>query len=84
MTEIENETEHTGESRRGFLKFLGVSSAGVALAGADAARKEKIKKGGEEAKVEIEKLQKAYDELDRRTQLILRVVLVFSGLDLFF
>ena len=84
MTEIESETEHTGESRRGFLKLLGVSSAGVALAGAAAASKEKIKKGGEEAKVEIAKLQKAYDELDRRTQLILRVVLVFSGLDLFF
>ena len=48
MTEIESETEHTGESRRGFLKFLGVSSAGVALAGAAAASKEKIKKGGEE------------------------------------
>ena len=84
MTEIESETENTAEPRRGFLKFLGLSSAGVALAGAAAVSKEKIKKGGEEAKAEIEKLQKAYDELDRRTQLILRVVLVFSGLDLFF
>ena len=49
----------------------------MALALAPAAASGKIKKGGEEAKVEIEKLQKAYDELDRRTQLILRVVLVF-------
>ena len=84
MSETKSETDKTIESRRGFLKFLGVSSAGVALARATATSKEKIRKGGEEAKAEIEKLQKAYEELDRRTQLILRVVLVFSGLDIFF
>ena len=84
MSKIEGDSEKAAGSRRGFLKFLGVSSAGMTLAGAAAASKEKIKKGGEEAKAEIEKLQKAYDELDRRTQLILRVVLVFSGLDIFF
>lgn len=84
MSESESQTDKTIESRRGFLKYLGVSSAGVALAGAAAASKEKIKKGGEEAKAEIEKLQRAYEDLDRRTQLILRVVLVFSGLDIFF
>jgi len=70
-------------SRRKFLQMFGVSSAGVALAGAVAASKAKIKEGGEDAKAEIEKLQKAYEELDKRSKLILRLVLVISGLDIF-
>ena len=71
------------KGRRKFLKLFGVSSAGVALAGAAAARKAKIKEGGEDAKAEIEKLQKAYEELDKRSKLIRRLVLVLSGLDIF-
>jgi len=71
------------KGRRKFLKLFGVSSAGVALAGAAAASKAKIKEGGEDAKAEIEKLQKAYEELDKRSKLILRLVLVLSGLDIF-
>lgn len=69
-------------SRRKFLRMFGVSSAGVALAGAAAASKAKIKEGGEDAKAEIEKLQKAYEALDQRSKLILRLVLVLSGLDI--
>ena len=76
-------TETTPNSRRKFLRMFGVSSAGVALAGAAAASKAKIKEGGEDAKAEIEKLQKAYEELDKRSKLILRLVLVLSGLDIF-
>ena len=71
------------ETRRKFLKMLGLSSAGVTLAGTIDASKEKIKEGGDEAMKEIEKLKKAYEELDRRSQLILKVVLVLSGLDIF-
>ena len=70
-------------SRRKFLRMFGVSSAGVALAGAAAASKAQIKEGGEDAKAEIEKLQKAYEALDQRSKLILRLVLVLSGLDIF-
>ena len=70
-------------SRRKFLRMFGVSSAGVALAGAAAASKAKIKEGGEDAKAEIEKLQKAYEALEQRSKLILRLVLVLSGLDIF-
>jgi len=77
------ETTATPNSRRKFLRMFGVSSAGVALAGAAAASKAKIEAGGEDAKAEIEKLQKAYEELDQRSKLILRLVLVLSGLDLF-
>ena len=55
----------------------------MAFASAAAASKEKIKQGSEDTKAELEKLKKAYEELDRRSQLILRVVLVMSGLDIF-
>ena len=71
-------------NRRGFLRALGISSAGVSVAAAARVSKEKIREGGDEAKIEIQKLKQAYEELDRRSKLILRVVLVFSGLDFFF
>lgn len=82
-TETAIEVNVEGGGRRRFLKVFGVSSAGVALAGAAAASKAKIKEGGDEAKAEIARLNKAYEELDRRSQLILKVVLVLSGLDIF-
>ena len=50
---------------------------------AAATSKAKIKEGGEDAKAEIEKLQKAFDELDKRSKLILKLILVLSGLDIF-
>ena len=71
------------KSRRSFLKILGVSSAGVALQSAAATSKEKLKAGNDEAKHEIEKLKKAYEDLDNRSKAILRVVLVIMGLDFF-
>ena len=80
---MDDTTETTPNSRRKFLRMFGVSSAGVALAGAAAASKVKIKESGEDAKAEIEKLQKAYEELDQRSKLILKLVLVLSGLDIF-
>ena len=71
------------KGRRNFLKFLGVSSAGVTVVGAAQAVKEKTEQGVEITKAEIEKLKEDYDRLDRRTQVILRVVLALSGLDIF-
>jgi hypothetical protein len=70
-------------SRRKFAKFLGLSSAGASLAAAVEVSKHKVQAGGEEAKEEIEKLKKAYTELDARSKLILRLMLVFTGLDIF-
>ena len=64
------------------MRMFGVSSAGAALASA-AASKVQIKEGGEDAKAEIEKLQKAYEELDKRSKLVLKLVLILSGLDIF-
>ena len=68
--------------RRKFLKLLGISSAGIGVASAIAASKEKIQDGSEQAKQEIERLKTAYEELDGRSKLILRLILALSGLDL--
>ena len=68
--------------RRKFLKLLGISSAGVGVAAAIAASKEKIDDGSEHARQEIEKLKAAYESLDNRSKLILRLILAMSGLDI--
>ena len=70
------------KSRRKFLRMFGVSAAGVTFAGTLQASKKVINEGGEDAKAEIEKLKQAYEDLDKRSKLILRVLLFLSGLDL--
>ena len=65
------------------LKMLGVSSEGVAITSAASATKKKLKAGNEETKQEIEKLKKAYEDLDNRSKGVLRVILVITGLDFF-
>ena len=75
-------SEHLLE-RRKFLKFLGLSSAGITTAAAIAASREKISDGSELAKAEIENLKQAYEDLDKRSKLILRLILAMSGLDIF-
>ena len=62
--------------------MFGVSAAGVTFAGTLQASKKVINEGGEDAKAEIEKLKQAYEDLDKRSKLILRVLLFLSGLDL--
>lgn len=76
-------SDKKGYNRRSALKFLGVSSAGIAFAAATSAGKEKIKSGGEDAKQEIEQLKKSYEELDTRSKFIMRTMLFLTGLDLF-
>lgn len=68
-------------SRRRFLRWFGVSASGVTLASTLAASKEKIDEGGERAQEEIARLKKAYQELDDRSRLILKLILILSGLD---
>ena len=71
----------TPSGRRRFLKWFGVSASGVALANTLETSKEKIESGGERAHEEIAKLKKAYQELDNRSRLILKLILILSGLD---
>ena len=67
--------------RRRFLKWFGVSASGVALANTIDTSKEKIEAGGERAQEEIARLKRAYQELDDRSRLILKLILILSGLD---
>ena len=70
-------------SRRRLLRAMGVSSAGVAAAAAIAASREKITEASDSAKEEITELKKQFEALDKPSKLILRLVLVLSGLDIF-
>ena len=65
------------------LRARGVSTAGVAAAGAIDESREKIVDAGDTAKEELAELKKQFDALDKRSKLILRLILVLSGLDLF-
>tara|TARA_Y200000002_G_C22455435_1_gene568113 strand:+ start:38 stop:439 length:402 start_codon:yes stop_codon:yes gene_type:complete len=67
--------------RRRFLRWFGVSASVVALANTIDTSKEKIEAGGERAHEEIARLKKAYQELDDRSRVILKLILILSGLD---
>ena len=82
-TEINDTPDTSLLSRRRLLRVMGVSTAGVAAAGAIAASREKITEASDTAKEELAELKKQFDALDKRSKLILRLVLVLSGLDLF-
>lgn len=77
--------EDTAElGRRKVLKYVGLSSAGAALIGATVvAGRENTVRSGIEAKPEIEGIRKTLDELNKRSRLIVRIVLIASGLDIF-
>ena len=82
-TEIKDTPDTSLLSRRRLLRAMGVSTAGVAAAGAIAASREKITEASDTAKEELAELEKEFDALDKRSKLILRLVLVLSGLDIF-
>jgi hypothetical protein len=82
-TEPNHSVDHSLLNRRRLLRAMGVSTAGVAAAGAIAASREKIIDAGDAAKEDLAELKQQFDALDKRSKLILRLVLVLSGLDLF-
>ena len=67
--------------RHPFLRWFGVSASGVASANTIDPSKDKIESGGKRAREEIARLKKAYQELDDRSRLILKLILIFSGLE---
>ena len=79
----DDQTDTSLLSRRRLLRAMGVSTAGVAAAGAIAASRAKIVDASDTAKEELAELKKQFDALDMRSKLILRLILVLSGLDLF-
>ena len=79
----DDKTDTSLLSRRRLLRAMGVSTAGVAAEIAIAASREKIVVAGDTAKEELAELKKQFDALDKRSKLILRLISVISGLDLF-
>lgn len=82
-TTMADGSEGAVKSRRSFLRFLGVSSAGVAVVSAAKAVKNKTKDGLDVSRAEIDKLKEDYERLDAKTQLILKALLALTGLDIF-
>ena len=64
--------DHTSLNRRRLLRAMGVSTAGVAAAGAIAASREKIVDASDTAKEELAELKKQFDALDKRSNSILQ------------
>ena len=81
VSPVDIDEAKTVAGRRRFLRWFGVSASGVALANTIDTSKEKIETGGERAQEEIARLKKAYQELDDRSRLFLKLVLILSGLD---
>ncbi|MBA4694021.1 MAG: hypothetical protein H2070_05060 [Congregibacter sp.] len=81
VSPVDIDEAKTVAGRRRFLRWFGVSASGVALANTIDTSKEKIEAGGERAQEEIARLKKAYQELDDRSRLILKLILILSGLD---
>ena len=67
--------------RRKLLKIFSASSAGAITAGAFWKSVQTVKSSGDITKDEIERLKKAYEELDGRSRLLIRVVLMMCGVD---
>ena len=81
---MSSSTESEGPStRRKFLKLLGASAPGLALAGSIEAVKEKAKVGSEDIQKELQEIRDGYELLDRKTKFMIRLFLAFTGLDIF-
>ncbi|NDA16045.1 MAG: hypothetical protein EBZ14_12575, partial [Gammaproteobacteria bacterium] len=81
VSPVDTDEAESIAGRRRFLRWFGVSASGVALANTIDTSKDKIEAGGERAQEEIARLKKAYQELDDRSRLILKLILILSGLD---
>ena len=78
---IDTDEAKSVAGRRRFLRWFGVSASGVVLANTIDTSKDKIEARGERAQEEIARLKKAYHGLDDRSRLILKLILILSGLD---
>ena len=67
--------------RRALLKQLGLGSAGMTVAAGLYQGAAVLEDGGELAKEELMRLEKAYELLDARTKLIMKLLLTVTGID---
>ena len=69
------------QERRNFIKKFGIATAGVSASALLANGAQQSKQSGDLAKDELDRLSKAYSDLDKRTQLIMRGMFVLLGID---
>ena len=67
--------------RRNFIKKLTMTTAGVSVAALVANTAAHVKQGGDIAKDDLERLSRAYTDLDKRTKIIVRGMFVLLGID---
>jgi hypothetical protein len=67
--------------RRALLKQLGLGSAGMTVAAGLYQGAAVLEDGGELAKEELMRLKKAYELLDARTKLMMKLLLAVTGID---
>ena len=67
--------------RRALLKQLGLGSAGMTVSSGLYQGAAVLEEGGELAKEELVRLKKAYELLDARTKLIMKLLLAVTGID---
>ena len=67
--------------RRTLLKHLGLGSAGITVAAGLYQGAAVLEEGGEGAKGELLRLKEAYELLDARTKLIMKLLLTVTGID---
>ena len=67
--------------RRALLKQLGLGSAGMTVAAGLYQGAAGLEEGGEVAKEELVRLKKAYELLDARTKLIMKLLLTVTGIN---
>ena len=67
--------------RRALLKQLGLGSAGMTVAVGLYQGAAVLEDGGELAKEELMRLKKAYELLDARTKLMMKLLLAVTGID---
>jgi hypothetical protein len=67
--------------RRALLKHFGLGSAAVTVAAGLYQGAAVLEDGGELAKEELMRLKKAYELLDARTKLMMKLLLAVTGID---
>ena len=67
--------------RRALLRQLGLGSAGMTVAAGLYQGAAVLEEGGEVAKEELMRLKKAYELLDARTKLMMKLLLAVTGID---
>lgn len=73
-------------SRRSALRFIGMSSAGIAVATAAASlggNKEELDSKTEETQAQLADLREKYEKLDRKQRMLIKALFFVTGINFF-